>query len=389
MSVQADLDVDFDAEKRVVFDDAWNTLNRYFYDPKFHGQDWAALRAKFAPYVAGARTPTEMRRLTNLMIGELNASHSGINGPRNGPGAAVQRDRVGALGLRFDRAVYESGGGLVVEEVTGLGPAAVASVKQGDRLTSVDGVKLAANTNLDRLLENKVGRRTVLGVSGAAGAREIVLQPVSQSTESGLAYRQWVAGRRALVDKLSGGKIGYVHIADMGEESLQQLYIDLDALNQAKQGVVIDIRDNNGGYVNGYALDVITRRNFLTMTPRDLPAFPSRQALGQRALGLPTVLVTNESSLSDAEDFTEGYRALGLGKVVGQPTAGWIIYTSGQQLIDGSTVRVPQIRIEDLRGQNMELNPRPVDVAVERPLGERATGADAQLAAAVRVLLGP
>src|SRR6202000_3337685 len=110
---------------------------------------------------------------------------------------------------------------------------------------------------------------------------------------------------------VSGGKIGYVHLADMSDASLQQLYLDLDAQNQAKQGVVVDIRNNNGGYINGYALDVFTRRNYLTMTPRERGPVPSRQALGQRALGVPTVLLTNESSLSDAEDFTEGYRSLG------------------------------------------------------------------------------
>ena len=194
---------------------------------------------------------------------------------------------------------------------------------------------------------------------------------------------------RARSNRLSGGRLGYVHIPDMGSSSLDQLYLDLDAQNQGKQGVVIDIRNNNGGFINGYALDVFSRRNFLTMTPRDLFPVPSRQALGQRALGLPTVLLTNESSLSDAEDFTEGYRALGLGKIVGQPTSGWIIYTSNERLIDGSSVRVPSVLIQDLRGQNMEGNPRPVDVPVVRPLGETLTGDDAQLAEAVRVLLGP
>ena len=114
---------------------------------------------------------------------------------------------------------------------------------------------------------------------------------------------------------------------------------------------------------------------------------PARQALGQRALGAPTILLTNESSLSDAEDFTEGYRSLGVGKVVGVPTAGWIIYTSGQPLIDGSVVRVPFIRIEDAKGNNMELNPRPVDIRVERPLGETLAGEDSQLSRAVRELL--
>ena len=100
------------------------------------------------------------------------------------------------------------------------------------------------------------------------------------------------------------------------------------------------------------------------------------------------MLLTNESSLSDAEDFTEGYRALGLGKVVGQPTSGWIIYTSPEPLIDGSTVRVPFIRIQDLNGRDLEMNPRPVDIAVERPLGETLTGEDAQLSVAVQTLLG-
>jgi C-terminal processing protease CtpA/Prc len=92
-------------------------------------------------------------------------------------------------------------------------------------------------------------------------------------------------------------------------------------------------------------------------------------------------------SLSDAEDFTEGYRALGLGKVVGEPTAGWIIYTSDVALIDGTTVRLPFIRITDSQGKDMELNPRPVDVPVTRPVGESYSGRDSQLDAAVDVLL--
>ena len=117
------------------------------------------------------------------------------------------------------------------------------------------------------------------------------------------------------------------------------------------------------------------------MTQRGYFPVPARQALGQRAFGKPTVLVTNESSLSDAEDFSEGYRNLGLGKIVGEPTAGWIIYTGPEPLIDGSTVRVPTVRIQGANGEDMEGNPRPVDVTVERPLGEGAAGHDAQLEA--------
>ena len=110
--------------------------------------------------------------------------------------------------------------------------------------------------------------------------------------------------------------------------------------------------------------------------------------LGQRALELPTILVTNQHSLSDAEDFTEGYRTLKLGKVVGEPTSGWIIYTGSQTLIDGSTMRMPATRITTLDGKTMELNPRPVDIPVTRPIGESLTGKDSQLDTAVKELLG-
>jgi len=388
VAVTAELDVDFDVEKKVVFDQVWGLLNRRFYDPQFHGADWRGLREQWRPRIEAARTADEMRRVMNLLIGELNASHLGMNPPGEGPGA-VPLGRVGDLGLRFQREAAEQGRGLVIREVVALGPAALeGSIRPGDRLVSVNGTQIDRTTNLDSLLQNQVGRRTVLGIDSASGGtREAVVRPVTPAVARGLLYRQWVTERRAFVDRASGGRLGYVHVADMSEQSLAQLYIDLDAENQAKDGVVIDLRNNNGGFVNGYVLDVFTRRNYLTMTPRDRLPVPARQALGQRAFGGPTVLLTNESSLSDAEDFTEGYRLLGLGKVVGVPTAGWIIYTYNQPLIDGSVVRLPFIRIEDTRGQNMELNPRPVDVRVERPLGETLRGEDAQLSRAVQELL--
>ena len=390
LSVNAEMTTDFDIEKIMVFDEAWSTLDRRFFDPKFNGKDWAALRIQWLPYILGAHTSDELRRDINLMIGELNASHSGINRPPAGPGSAPS-PRVGDLGLRFQRTPYEAGKGLVVREVVALGPAAIeGSIKPGDVLLAVGGTTLDTQDNLDALLMDQIGKRVVLRVApggDAAKAHEVVVRPVSLPVATGLLYRQWVNERRAYVEKISGGRLGYVHIADMSDQSLAQLYIDLDAQNQGREGVVIDVRNNNGGYVNGYVLDVFTRRNFLVMTPRDLFAIPSRQALGQRALGAPTVLVTNESSLSDAEDFTEGYRALGVGKVVGVPTAGWIIFTGGRSLIDGSVVRVPSVRIQDLRGQDMEMHPRPVDVTVERPLGETLDGHDAQLEGAVKTLL--
>ena len=171
------MDVDFDVEKNIVFEEAWSTLDRRFFDPAFHGKDWDKERTIFAPQIAGAHTPDEMRRLINEMIGELDASHSGIGGPSNPNAPPVAH--VGDLGLRFDRAAYEGGKGLVVREVIALGPTDIeGSIKPGARIVSVDGASIGAHDNLDQLLLGKVGRRTVLGVVDAGGhAHEAVVRP--------------------------------------------------------------------------------------------------------------------------------------------------------------------------------------------------------------------
>ena len=174
---------------------------------------------------------------------------------------------------------------------------------------------------------------------------------------------------------------------NMSAAALDQLLIDLDVDNHRLDGVVIDIRNNSGGFVNAYALDIFTRQPYLRMSTRGVPEAPARGVLGQRALEAPTVLVTNQHSLSDAEDFTEGYRALKLGPIVGEPTAGWIVYTWDERLVDGSTLRLPRQRVKAADGGEMERVPRKVDVEVLRPLGESLAGKDSQLDEAIRVLI--
>ena len=387
IAVTAEMDVDFSKEKLEVFDQAWTYQRDNFFDPHFNGVDWNAIRAVYRPHAAGAATPDELRRVISLMVGELNASHLGISAPASGGVTGT----TGRIGVGFDRAELEQNGRFRVADLVPLGPAAATGlVKPRDYVTAVDGVPLTGRTNLDELLDHKVGRRVVLGVSGSADGREtreVAVRPVTQATEKGLRYRAWVEANRAYVDKASGGRLGYVHMIDMGASSLTQLYVDLDVENQTRDGVVVDVRNNNGGFVNVYAIDVLARRPYLTMTQRGLPPTPARPVLGQRALESPTILVTNQHSLSDAEDFTEGYRALGLGKVVGEPTAGWIIYTWSVRLIDGSTFRLPRTRITTAGGAPMEMHPRPVDIPVTRPIGEGLGGRDSQLDAAVTELL--
>jgi tricorn protease len=276
-----------------------------------------------------------------------------------------------------------------------LGPADIANatggtrIVVGDEVVAVDDVALDRSSDLDQLLRDRTNRQVMLSVRrGNAAPRTVELRATTGGAERQLAYRNWVESRRAYVDSISGGRLGYVHIASMSEGALEQLIFDLDQQNMTKDGVVIDVRNNNGGFVNVYALDILSRRNYFTMQSRGSGVqSPSRIQLGQRALLAPTVLVTNRHTLSDGEDFTEGYRELKLGTVVGEPTAGWIIFTGSRGLVDGTQVRMPGTFIRDNRGQNMELNPRPVDVHVERPAGEWYSGRDSQLDRAVEVLL--
>jgi tricorn protease len=383
LALEAELDVDFHKEKMELLHQAWTYQRDHFFDEKFNGVDWEAVRKQYEPLIESARTPSEVYRLLTVMMGELNASHLGVSPPDPAPSQA------GYLGIGFDPAAYETKGLFLIREVTPLSPAFIAGVRAGQRLMAIDDAALTAETSVQSLLEFKKNKRVTLTVAEADGSQPRALQalPAPLAEVKALRYRAWVDSRRAFVEAHSGGRLGYVHMQNMSAESLDRLYLDLDAANHNKQGVVIDIRNNSGGFVNAYALDVFSRRGYLTFQERGRKAVPARTALGQRALELPTILVTNQHSLSDAEDFTEGYRRLRLGKVVGEPTAGWIVYTWNEKLIDGSTLRMPRTKVFDNDGVLMEMHPRPVDIPVERPIGETYTPNDIQLDSAVRELL--
>jgi C-terminal processing protease CtpA/Prc len=173
----------------------------------------------------------------------------------------------------------------------------------------------------------------------------------------------------------------------MGLEDLQQFLVDLDTETHGREGVLIDVRFNPGGHIATFILDVLAKRDTVTSSYRGRLTSSSAHVSGNRILGKPTILLTNEHSGSNAEMFSEGYRSLGLGKVVGTPTAGAVIWTTGWTLLDGTSFRVPFVRVGTREGENLELNSRPVDVHVERPLGESARGVDSQMDRAAQILL--
>ena len=388
VAVRAELDVDFAREKWDVFHQAWEFLNDNFYDPEFHGTDWAGVHAAYAPLIAGSKTPDEMRRVLSLMVGEMRASHMGIGAP---PPTGAPTASTGRLGLEFDRGAYEQRGQLRVTAVIPNAAAALSEgVRVGDHLLAIDGTPLTPNVSLDSVLAFKVGRRLVVRVSSdpsGANARAVALRPRSTAFEKQMLYRAWIEERRALVARLSNGRLGYVHMFDMGGNALTQLNLDLDAEMHEKDAVVFDVRNNNGGFMNGHALDVLSRKPYVNMVRRGVPSVPGRPVLGQRALEKPTILVTSQATLSDGENFTEGYRTMKLGTVVGEPTAMWDVYTGGGTMVDGTNVRLPFMRNAQLNNAALERASRDVDIKVDRPMGESYSGRDTQLERAVQELL--
>lgn len=377
----ATLDVDFHAEKMQVFREAWRLIRDHFYDAKLGGLDWEAARRRYEPLAAGARDPIDLHDAIALLLGELDASHLGSHFPRR-PAEVASGD----LGIDLEP------GTLRVRGLVPGGPAALAAgaIVPGDEILAIDGRPAAPPESLDALLLGTAGRRVRVAVASASAGgerRTIDLVAATPAEVRALRYRAWVRANEASVARASGGRLGYVHLRDMDRGSLERFEIDLDTQARGREGVVLDVRWNRGGWVAPFVLDALERRTAraLSFSLRDRGGGPAWDLAGRRTLDLPTILVQNGASLSNAEMFAEAYRRLGLGKVVGTPSAGWVIWTSDWALLDGARFKVPRIGIRTAEGQDLDEAARPPDVVIERAVGH--VGEDPQLAAAVAELL--
>ncbi|MFH1502107.1 MAG: S41 family peptidase [Candidatus Eisenbacteria bacterium] len=370
--------VDVPEERKQMFNEAWRLLLSGFYDPEFHGVDWAGVREHYEPMALAAYTEQEFRMVVREMLGELSASHLGIY--RWGGGGV----NTGLLGIRH----YEShdGPGVRVRAVMPDSPADRAGIEPGDFIVSVNGETIGAGENYHRLLVDRTGEEVLIGVADNArgsNLRDVRIRPVDGGTMRRLAYEDEVKRNRRMVDELSGGRLGYLHIAGMGLSNLIQFEEDLFAQGVGKDGLVIDIRGNGGGSVHDEILRYLDRQVYGYTTSRTRP--PSRNPL--ELYTKPLTLVIDESCYSDAEIFPMGWKALELGPVVGTPTYGAVIGTNDVELIDGTWFRVPGSGWYDLTGRNLENWGIEPDVRVDSVPEEDSRGEDVQLSTAVRVLM--
>jgi tricorn protease len=386
-------EIDSRLERAAVFDEAWRALNMFFYDPDFHGVDWAAQQEKYRPWALAASIPSDFADVVNLMLGELNASHMGYRPPGSRGPARDAEDTTGWIGVTYDPTA--GGPGLLVSEVLPDSPAWRTDVKieKGERLLAINGDEVEANTNVFGLFVDTVDQRTQLRVLGVDGVeRTVVVKPVNILSQRQLRYEEWVRERRRLTEEWSRGRLGYIHIQGMNAPSFEEFERMLFAAADGKEGLLVDVRFNGGGWTTDYLMAVLMVQRHAYTVPRG--ADPSIRAYPQGRLPLaawtrPAAAICNEQSYSNAEIFSYAFQTLERGPVIGWPTFGAVISTGGTRTLDGATVRLPgRGWFVAPTGVNMENNGAVPNVLVAQPPAEdHSATEDTQLRRAVEVLL--
>ncbi|HUE81841.1 MAG TPA: S41 family peptidase [Pyrinomonadaceae bacterium] len=375
--------VDRPAEWAEMFDDAWRTMKYRFYDPQMHGINWDTMRAKYQPLVQYVGDRQELLNIINEMIGELNASHTGAAPP---PGSRAGGVSTGHLGLELEPD--NAAGRYRITHIFEDGPADKdwVRVSAGDYLISINGKDVRAGDNYWELLNNRLNRKAEVVFNSkptAEGGWNARIETVNQGAFSQLRYERWVKERRKRVDELSGGRIGYLHIQAMNQPSLRKFEKEVREFRN-KEALVIDQRWNGGGNIEQELLAILVQRQYQVWQPR------GTEPAGRPFAGFfgPKVVLQNWRSASNAEMFPAGFRALGLGKVIGTPTMGAVIGTGSYSLIDGSTVRTPGVGVylADPKRTNMENYGVQPDILIENSPEDNLADRDRQLEAAVAEL---
>jgi tricorn protease len=381
VSFSATLEVDHQALRRQVFNEGWRIMKNRFYDARMHGADWNAAKSMYEPLLEYLVDEEELHTVMMMMIGELNASHTGVSG---GP-AAAERSPAQTRYPGFD-LVADASGYYRVGHIYKAGPADHDYIKitKGDFVIMVDDHELKTSESYWKYFTLSVGRKFhfLLNSKPAKdGAWEVTIDPINSGAFGNLQYAKWVDDRREMVSKLSNGEIGYLHIRAMDAPSLRQFELDL-AANRTKKALVIDQRFNGGGGIDQELLGILAGRKYQYAVGRDsdLQVWRPQNFYG------PMVVMENERSASDAEMFPQGFKDLGLGKVVGVPSMGAVIGTGSYTLLDGSTIRTPGSGVWTARGENLENFGVQPDVYVDNTPTDFAAGRDMQIEKAVEVL---
>ncbi|OHB75023.1 MAG: hypothetical protein A2Z25_03890 [Planctomycetes bacterium RBG_16_55_9] len=383
-------EVDREAHYRAAFDLAWRTMRDRYYDGRLGNRNWDAVRRKYADAAAQAVDADSFGIVINLMLGELNGSHLGFSsrGRSSGSEQPDWNTVTAHLGVRFETDY--KGPGLKVRDVLPDGPAEheKSRIEPGEIILSIDGMSVDPGMDLTEVLNGPLDRDILLSVQNVEGERrQVDLRPISYGAVQSLLYEKWIRDNRAKVSEASDEALGYVHIQGMNWPSFQKLERELYAEGAGKKGLIIDVRNNGGGFTTDHLLTMLCQPSHAITVPRGGgPGYPEDRRV-YATWSKPIIVLCNQNSFSNAEIFSHAIKTLKRGKLVGVPTAGGVISTGGTQIMDVGFLRLPFRGWYVLgTGEDMELNGAIPDYVVWNEPGDVPMGKDAQLDKAIEVL---
>ena len=381
ISYQAEMKMDLAAERETMFDHVYKQHQKRFYNVNMHGVDWDAMTNAYRKFLPHIDNNYDFAELLSEWLGELNVSHTGGRYSPKGKG-----DVTSNLGLLFDWD-YQ-GKGMQIAEVIEKGPFdhSRTKVKVGCIIEKINGEEITLDNDITCLLNNKAGKKTLISIYNPQNKErwEEVVMPVANGQLNGLLYKRWVKQRAADVEKWSKGRLGYVHIQSMGDDSFRTVYSDILGKYNNCEGIVIDTRFNGGGRLHEDIEILFSGQKYFTQVVRGREAcdMPSRR------WNKPSIMLQCEANYSNAHGTPWVYKHQKIGKLVGMPVPGTMTSVSWETLQDPSLVfGIPIVGYRLPDGSYLENTQLEPDVKVANNPETVVKGEDTQLKVAVDELL--
>ncbi len=362
-----------------MFEEAWAQMEENYYDEKFHGLDWAKTKKYYQQFIPYLNNRSDLRVLLNDMLGELNSSHQGFGTFGSDEAIALSNSTM-ETGILFD-----NDNPYLVKRVAARSAADKKDidVQPGDVLVKVNTVTVDKNTDRNFYF-TKPSQDQELELTFDRKGKNVVVKVHPQTSLYANLYDEWMDNNQKRVDEKSKNRIAYGHMKNMGQGEMEQFINDMTSELNGKDALIFDLRYNTGGNVHDEVLKFLSQKNYLNWKYREGKlSTQSNFAPADK----PIILLINEQSLSDAEMTSQGFKALKLGKIVGNGTYRWIIFTSGVGLVDGSSVRMPSWGCYTLDGKDLEMTGVEPDIKVLNSFEDKLTGRDPQLDRAIEEIL--
>ncbi len=379
ITYNAQMKLDLAAEREYMLRHVAKQINKKIFRTDYNGCNWELMLQNYVRFLPHIDNNYDFAELLSELLGELNVSHTG---GRFSP--ALKGDATAQLGLLYD--MTEATDGMKITAVLEDGPFSKANskVKVGDVITAINGIPLGKDTDLAQLLNLCKGKKTLVSLKGNAGTWDEVVLPISRAEQSDLLYKRWIKSRAAEVERLSNGRLGYVHIEGMNDASFRDVYSDILGKYNLKEGIVIDTRYNGGGRLHEDIEILFSGKKYFTQVirGREVCDMPSRR------YNHPSIMLQAEGNYSNAHGTPWVYSHQKIGKLVGAPVPGTMSSVNWETLQDPTLVfGVPVIGYQLPDGSYLENTQLEPDIHILNRPETVVTGTDLQLEAAVRELL--